>query len=101
MTPFKVVTVIVSENSRCRKQRMLTFAFYPSCFSKVAPFVIRKVISTMVIIRAKKKMRYTGMTEKPILFPISPKSGGINVEPTYALAICMPIMAPEFSATKL
>ena len=41
------------------------------------------------------------MIAKPAELPNSPNSGGIKVEPTYALAICIPIIAPEFSAPKL
>ena len=59
------------------------------------------IIAAIVSIRARKMMRYIGMMEKPSLPPKSPKSGGMKVEPTYALAIWMPMMALEFSAPKV
>ena len=50
---------------------------------------------------ATKKIKYIGIILNPILFPNSPNSDGIKVEPAYAPAICMPIIAPEFSVPKL
>ena len=32
--------------------------------------------------------------------PRTPKNGAISVDPRYAHAICIPIIAPEFSAPK-
>ena len=49
----------------------------------------------------KKKAIYTGIIFRLIWFARSPKRGGIKVEPTYALAIWIPIMPWEFSAPKL
>ena len=62
--------------------------------------VVRNVSSIIVIISVKKNARKNGITSKPSALPRSPNSGGMNVEPTYALAIWIPIIAPEFSAPK-
>ena len=37
----------------------------------------------------------------PAIDAIHPKTGGINVDPAYALAICIPMIACEFSRPKL
>ena len=37
----------------------------------------------------------------PKMLEITPKKGGINVDPTYALAISTPIIACEFSMPNL
>lgn len=63
--------------------------------------VILNVSSVMLIINITKTRRYTGNTLKPIRLPRTPNSGGIKVVPTYALAIWMPMIAPEFSEPKL
>lgn len=60
-----------------------------------------KVSRTITIIRTANAARKAGIIQKPIKLPKRPNSGGRNVEPTYALAICIPIIAPEFSAPKL
>ena len=54
----------------------------------------------MAIIKTANTRRYAGRIEKPSALPSRPKSGGANVEPTYAPAICMPMIAPELSAPK-
>ena len=52
----------------------------------------------MAIMKTANTRRYAGRIEKPSALPSRPKSGGANVEPTYAPAICMPMIAPELSA---
>jgi len=54
----------------------------------------------MLIIRATKNARKKGSIKKLVWFAKNPNRGGIKVEPMYALAIWIPIIAPEFSAPK-
>lgn len=70
-------------------------------FRSLAFAAVRNVSSVIVIIKAAKIIRYTGRMLKPSSLPSSPNSGGTNVEPIYAAAICIPITEPEFSAPKL
>ena len=71
--------------------------FYSPAFLAAQAFSVFEIMTSSII---RKNARYSGIKRKLIWFAISPKSGGMKVEPTYALAICMPIMPCEFSAPK-
>ena len=55
----------------------------------------------MQIIITPKHATYTGISHRPSFALRKPKRGGAKVEPMYALAICTPMMAWEFSGPKL
>lgn len=55
----------------------------------------------MAIMKTANTRRYAGRIEKPSALPSRPKSGGANVEPTYAPAICMPMIAPGAFRTEV
>ena len=70
------------------------------CISAVFPAVFLYVSSIMSIIITIKKPINAGIIHIPKADARTPKRGGMNVEPRYALAIWTPIMAWEFSAPK-
>ena len=59
------------------------------------------VILIIIDISVIKQKMYKGKNSNPMSFAIGPNKGGTTVEPIYALAICMPMIVPEFSAPKL
>ena len=62
--------------------------------------VILNVSSVIVTVSTVKKARKSGSIEKVMPLPSTPKRGGMNVEPIYAEAIWIPMIAPEFSGPK-
>ena len=63
-------------------------------------FVFFVNASCITNIKIKIINKYTGNNATVIWFAINPKTGGINNVPTYALAICIPIIACDLSAPK-